>query len=241
MTKEPSDIKALPEICKSCEARHKGICSNLSDQDLLFLSTQTTIATYDKGTVLVSEDAGRDIHANILKGVVKLTKSQRNGDDQIVGLQFAPDFLGRPLSDIGSTNAVTASEVRLCEFPKGVLDDMMARSPGLKDLLFRQAIIELEEAREWMLTLGRRTAKQKVAAFLLLVADQSDPEAAQAATGPVDVPIPLSRAEVAEFLGIKIETVSRSFTTLREEGMIQDRAPRLITIVDIAALRDLVA
>ena len=100
-------------------------------------------------------------YANILSGVVKLSKLLVDGRQQIVGLQFAPDFLGRPFKSKNKTTAEAATEVRLCTFPKKVLEDMIKQSPELEHVLHEQSLKELDEARDWMMTLGRKSASEK--------------------------------------------------------------------------------
>jgi CRP/FNR family transcriptional regulator len=83
-----------------------------------------------------------------------------------------------------------------------------------------------------MLTLGRKTAQEKVASFLYLIATHVDPESADAAT----FDLPLSRADIADFLGLTIETVSRQMTKLRKDGLIRIENNRHVSVPDIAAL-----
>ena len=115
----------------------------------------------------------------MLSGVVKLTKTLSDGRQQIVGLQFAPDFLGRPFKSESAINAEAATDVSLCSFPEGrhrADDEGIARSSSTA--CCEQTLKELDEARDWMVTLGRKTAAEKVASFLLLIARNIDPDGA---------------------------------------------------------------
>jgi CRP/FNR family transcriptional regulator, anaerobic regulatory protein len=129
-------------------------------------------------------------YSNILKGIVKLSKMTSDGRQQIVGLQFAPDFLGRPLGNQLEMPSEAVTEVRLCSFPKSALDELIQESPELECRLHEQALRELDEAREWMLTLSRKTAAEKAASFLCLLATHADPED-DPSTGKVSFEIPL--------------------------------------------------
>lgn len=111
----------------------------------------------------------------------------------------------------------------------------MVENPGLEHRLLAQALNELEEAREWMVTLGRKTAAEKVASFLHLIASHIDPEAEHTAA----FELPLSRSDIADFLGLTTETVSRQMTRLRREGVITIENRRLITIPDRERLTEL--
>ena len=173
-------------------------------------------------------------YSNVLSGVVKLTKTLSDGRQQIVGLQFAPDFLGRPFKSESDVRAEAATGVSLCSFPKVTVERMMKEAPALEQRLLRQTLKELDEAREWMVTLGRKTAAEKVANFLLLIARNIDPAAPS--DRKVKFNLPLTRADIADFLGLTIETVSRQLTKLRAERIIQIENNRTITVHDIARL-----
>lgn len=222
-------------VCRSCEARHRGICGALSSEQLVRLSKHTT-----KRLHRVDEEIGFDgqqvrQYSNILKGVVKLTKLMSDGRQQIVGLQFAPDFLGRPFRRESGITSEAATEVRLCTFPASAIEDMISESPELEHRLHEQALRELDEAREWMLTLGRKSASEKVASFLFLIASHIDPEV-QLTEGEVRFELPLKRADIADFLGLTIETVSRQVTNLRKRGIISLENNRTVIVPSIEAL-----
>ena len=171
--------------------------------------------------------------ANILGGVVKLTKILPDGRQQIVGLQFAPDFLGRPFGGENAVVAEAATDIRLCQFPRSVIERFIRESPDMEHLLHEQILRELDEAREWMLTLGRKNALEKVASFLVMIATHIDPER-QSDVEAITIDLPLKRADIADFLGLTIETVSRQITNLRKKGVIEvnDRKSILITNLD---------
>lgn len=227
----------VPVLCVSCEARHRGACGVLSPDKLLQLSKHSSKQQFDSQQEIQGEGEKVERYATILKGIVKLSKLASDGRKQIVGLQFAPDFLGRPFAKLSGITVEAATEVRVCSFPRAVIDDMVKQSPELKQNLLDQALRELDEARDWMLTLGRKHATEKVATFLCLLATNLDPERGEHETGSIVFEIPLTRSEIADFLGLTIETVSRQITHLRKAGLISIENNRLITVQDIAKLR----
>ena len=99
-----------------------------------------------------------------------------------------------------------------------------------------QTLEELDEAREWMLTLGRKSAGEKVASFLFLIAAHIDPEL-DAHEGPIQFELPLKRSDIADFLGLTIETVSRQITKLRKAGVIEVENNRTVIVPDLERLR----
>ncbi len=226
----------IPLVCLSCEARHKGVCGALSPEQLLKLGKHTNRQRFESDEEMLA--AGTDIHtfSNVLKGVVKLTKLMSDGRQQIVGLQFAPDFVGRPFRRESDTAFVAATDVVVCSFPRNVLENLIKQSPDLEHRLHEQALQELDEARDWMLTLGRKTASEKVASFLYLIASHVDPEA-DTHNGRIGFELPLKRADIADFLGLTIETVSRQITKLRKAGLIEVEHNRTVVVPDLARLR----
>ena len=224
----------VPALCEACEARHRGICGALSPDQLLGLSKTSSKQKIEAGAELVGDQETIDHYSNVLGGVVKLTKTLSDGRQQIVGLQFAPDFLGRPFRAESAINAEAATDVALCSFPKATIERMMKESPGLEHLLLTQTLKELDEARDWRVTLGRKTAAEKVASFLLLIARNIDPTARTRPGASFD--LPLTRADIADFLGLTIETVSRQLTRLRADGVIRIENNRHVVIDHMARL-----
>jgi CRP/FNR family transcriptional regulator len=224
----------LPVVCRACEARHGGVCGAMNTQQLAELSKYTTRKKLASGAELQGQGEKIAAYANILKGVVKLTKMLSDGRQQIVGLQFAPDFLGRPFSTESSLTVEAATESEICSMPKAVLDRLVAGSPELEHRLHNQALAELDEARDWMLTLGRKTAQEKVASFLYMIATHFDPESLD----ETNFDLPLSRADIADFLGLTIETVSRQMTKLRADGVIQVENNRHVRVPDMDRLAE---
>jgi len=225
----------VPALCQACEARHRGLCGALEPGQLVALAKQSWKQKVETGAELVGDSEKIASYSNVLSGVVKLSKTLADGRHQIVGLQFAPDFLGRPFKAESEINAEAATEVSLCSFPKASIERMMKESPQLEHRLLVQTLKELDEAREWMVTLGRKTASEKVASFLLLIARNIDP---YRPGSPKDVvfDLPLTRSDIADFLGLTIETVSRQLTILRKDDVIAIENNRHITLRDMERL-----
>lgn len=225
----------IPLVCQACEARHGGVCGVLTPAQLTELNKHTTRSAHQGDSNLAAMADGEQF-SNILGGVVKLTKLMPDGRQQIVGLQFAPDFLGRPFSGSSDLVAEAATDVRLCNFPKKVIERFIQETPEMEHRLHEQHLRELDEAREWMLTLGRKTALEKVASFILMLVSHIDPESDEPDHG-VEISMPLKRADIADFLGLTIETVSRQVTNLRKRGVISVNDRKSIVVTNTEQLR----
>lgn len=217
-------------LCDECAARHQGICGAISPAQLEQLKRTGRRQTVRAGESLVDPSAPPTHFSVILSGAVKLSKVLPDGRQQIVGLQYAPDFLGRPFLNDSDIAVEAVTDTTLCTFSRRAVEAMIAESPDLEHRLHLQALAELDEAREMLLTLGRRTAREKVATFLLFILRQTGGrgDAAQRQSRS----LLLSRAEIGDFLGLAIETVSRQLNKLQAMGIVELEHNRAIRIVN---------
>ena len=228
----------VPVKCDACIVRHKAICAALSEEELTDFNKIARQRLIPAGQVVSMEDDF--VFANIMDGVIKLTKTLADGRQQIVGLQFPPDFLGRIYAKETPYYATAATNVELCAFPKVGFETMLKRYPGLEHRLFADTLDELDSAREWMVLLGRKNAQEKVASLLAMIAQRAPN------VGCHHMPdfhfarftLPLTRADLADYLGLTLETVSRQITKLKTAGVIELMDNREIIVPDIDTLQD---
>ncbi len=225
----------MPSVCQECRVRHDGICAVLSPLELRQLARYARHTRHEAGEALALESDEISGYANVTDGTVKLSRVLRDGRQQLVGLQFAPDLIGRLFRTESPLTAEAASDVELCRFPKGVLETLVASSSNLKRRLLDQSLHELDEARDWMVTLGRKSAAERVASLLLLVARRN---VAPTGSDKVAFDLPIGRADMADFLGLTIETVSRQISKLRHDGVISVAGHRHVVVLSVLALKD---
>ncbi len=231
-------MSAAGARCEQCAIRHQAICGALNDAELRRLSEIARQRQVKAGEPIVSAEDEATSFANIVSGVVKLSKILPDGRQQIVGLQFAPDFLGRPYRKRAPFFAEAASDVQLCVFPRAGFERLLGEIHDLETRLFQDTLDELDAARDWMLLLGRKTAAEKVATFLSLVARRNAMIgcAHTPALAKQTIILPLTRAEIADYLGLTIETVSRQLGRLKSQGVLAVGSNRAITVLDPEAL-----
>ncbi|MHA6691461.1 Crp/Fnr family transcriptional regulator [Devosia sp. A449] len=223
----------LALLCQSCESRHQGICGALTPVQRAALVRHSRRVQRAPGELLLADAEPISSYGIVLRGVVKLSKVLEDGHQQVVGLQFAPDLLGRLFARESRVTAEAASDVDLCLVPKSAMEALVRDNPALKHRLMLQTLRELDEARDWMVTLGRKSAAEKVASFLYLIASHTEPAAATLMT----FDLPLSRADIGDFLGLTIETVSRQMSKLKADGVIEVENYRHVSVPDMARLR----
>lgn len=224
--------------CDACIAKHKGLCSVLSRDELSRLGAVARRRRFAAGQTIVDDQQELQYLANVLSGVIKLTKTLVDGREQIVGLQFPADFVGRPLGGPSSFRAEAAIDVELCTFARPRFEQVMREVPGVERRLLQHTLDALDTARAWMVLLGRKTATEKVASFLLILAQRfrGSAGAGSERVNAVRFELPLTRGEMADFLGLTIETVSRNMTRLRSIGVIRLEGMRTVILPDIKRL-----
>jgi CRP/FNR family transcriptional regulator len=147
----------------------------------------------------------------VLSGTVRCCKVLADGRRQIVGFYQAGDLLGLSLGEDYLSSAEGVTEVRLRRLGRAQLESLLEERPQLRRRLFSIAAGELAAAQNQMLLLGRMTARERICTFLL----------GRAGNGGDTVELPMSRTDIADYLGLTIETVSRTLSQLRSAGLIR--------------------
>lgn len=180
--------------------------------------------------------------ANVIEGVLKLSTQTFDGKEQILGLAYTSDFLGRPFGKTTPYGVEALTDAQVCIFQRADFDRVAREHSGLEHKLLERTLSELDRTRRWMLLLGRMNAEQKLASFLLEMSDRRANVGCSGAPGEADVwALPLSRQQIADVLGLTIETVSRQFTKLKKDGLIDLPSRREVAILKRDTLEDLAA
>jgi CRP/FNR family transcriptional regulator len=169
------------------------------------------------------------------KGTVCLYKTLPDGRRQIVDFAYPGDFigLGSPGDHVFSAQAITLTRLRC--LPAGPLHEMAAHDPRIGMQLYSALSDQLLAARDLLLTVGQRNATERLAALLLAMARRNERSGAD----PGRIALPMTRADIADFLSLTIETVSRTFTKLRQSGVIDLAQSSLVLVRDQQALERL--
>ncbi|MEL6169221.1 MAG: Crp/Fnr family transcriptional regulator [Pseudomonadota bacterium] len=229
MRLESSDLKI---DCTFCPIRHSAICSRCEEDELVELNAIKFYKPIPAGQTIAIRGDRLDIIASIVSGVATLTRAIDDGRTQVTGLLLPSDYIGRPGRDTAPHDITAVTDLTLCCFHKRPFEELLARTPHLHERMLEMALDELDAAHEWMLLLGRKSAREKIASLLLLILRRSH----IAGDGSASIELPLSRESIANYLGLTIETVSRQITALRKEGLIALEGTRKVVIPDPDAL-----
>jgi CRP/FNR family transcriptional regulator len=200
------------------------------------------VLTLEPGEVLVHAGARADRVFNILNGMVMVSRTGGDGRRQILSFLVRNNFVGLTTTDdyFFTVEAVMPTEVAIC--PRAALMERLANDSKAELAYLNMLHRVLEDAYDLVYSLGQRTAVERLAVFLLYlrhwhrisdsIPDDKDRRLNQVA-------LPMSREDIADFLGLKKETVSRSFRQLEERGLIHRDERNLVSIHELAALREL--
>jgi CRP/FNR family transcriptional regulator, anaerobic regulatory protein len=221
--------------CGACAIRSLTVCSALEQDELRRLTDIMQTTRAEPNHTLFNEGDAADALYNVTAGTVKLYKLLPDGRRQITGFLISGDFLGLSVNDCYAYTAETVTSATLCRFPRRKIESLLEEFPRMQRRLFSMAANELAAAQDQMLLLGRKTAKEKICSFLLMLSQRATRRGHK--ENPVYVP--MSRADIADYLGLTTETVSRTFTQLKTKGVISLQEGNKVQISDIDALYDM--
>ncbi len=217
-----------PTLCEACDARGLSICRVLPHPELRRLADAAAIDTYATGATLLFEGAPDEYVFNITEGVVMLFKGFADGRRQVLGFLFKGDFLGLTQTGNYGFSAQALTPAKACRFPRDPFQRLLRETPRLKEELLARASDELVSAQVHLTLLGRKTAMERVATFLGRMADR----AAILGGEPGMAALPMTRTDIADYLGLTTETVSRVMSTLKRREIIRQGGRGVVRIVD---------
>lgn len=151
----------------------------------------------------------------VTSGVLRLTRLLEDGRRQVIAFGYPGDIVGFPSADRHHTDCEALTDVRLQPFRRSVLERGDG-DPKLHNALLQAALREISGMQDHFMMLGRKSASEKLASFLCVLAERVGTDLGAYRT----VTLPMSRSDIADFLGLTTETVSRTFTQLRKSNII---------------------
>lgn len=228
------------QTCATCAARATSVCNAIEDKDLDRLAATAVSMTVRPGHVFIEEGDTAEYFFNVTAGTAKLFKLLPDGRRQITGFAGMGVFLGLAVSTSYAFSAEAVDAMRICRFSRSKLRALLDDFPAMEKRLLEVASNELVAAQEQMLLLGRKTARERLASFLVARADLAMQCGAPPPRRlPQTVALPMTRGDIADYLGLTIETVSRTITRLKSEGLIEVPNSSEVVVLDPPGLREL--
>ncbi|AXI45229.1 transcriptional regulator [Sulfitobacter sp. SK012] len=230
------NVPALIENqCSDCPIRHRAVCARCDEDELALLEKMKDYRSFQAGETIFWRGEPLEYVASIVTGVATLAKTMEDGRTQMVGLLLPSDFIGRPGRNTIDFDVVATDDVTLCCFHREKFEKLVQDTPQIAQRLMELALDELDAARDWMVLLGRKTAREKICTFIEMLIRRSAPTGASA---DQLVNLHMTRDQIADFLGLTLETVSRQFNALKKDGVIDFSDRRQFVVKDHAALHD---
>jgi CRP/FNR family transcriptional regulator len=212
---DPRDTPYVPN-CSTCKTRHLSVCDALGPVELITFDHIVQHRDFPGHTLLFEEGAKADFVYSLSGGTVRLFRLLPDGRRQILGFAITGDFLGTTMSETHEYAAEAVDAIRICRIPRSGFQKMLDEKPHLIKKLHQVAGREMQQLQSQLVLVGRRSAEERVAAFLLGHRERL----ARVQPKSVTVPLAMSRQDIADFLGLTIETVSRTISKLAREKLI---------------------
>ena len=231
----PPDQAGLLGSCAHCQVRHLAVCSVLSHEEMHALDNEASTQLLGPGAVLARQGDPRRHVFTVVRGALRMVRLASDGRRQVAGFAMPGDFVGLSGSPTYRHDMEALGETELCRFGTEAMQQLGERYPQLRDKLLERACVELDSARDQMMALARMNPTERLADFLLKLA------AREARVGNSDpmVSLPMPRADIADHLGLTVETVSRCLGALRARGLIAVPETYRIEVLDFAGLEAL--
>ena len=230
--------KAIQVACSNCNLRELCMPVDVTEQDMDKLdSLVATRRKIRRGESLFSNGDRFDALYAIRTGFFKTRVTTEDGRDQVTGFQMAGEIIGLDgiVGDRHSCDAVALEDAEVCEMPYGRIEELSREVPALQTHVHKIMSREIVREHGVMLLLGSMRAEERLAAFLLNLVQRLHARGFSRS----ELVLRMTREEIGSFLGLKLETVSRTFSKFAEDGLIEVKH-RHVRILDIEALRTLV-
>jgi CRP/FNR family transcriptional regulator len=231
---EPMLSTSLPTPSLSVMNQHGPRASSPSDRLHDCLAQASLRRIEAKEYVFADGDPARLIY-RIETGAVSLFKILPDGRRQILGFAYPGDFIGLGCQGEHIMNAQAIKPTRVRSMPASALYQLAVQDPRLSFKLYQTVASDLAATRDLLMTTGHRSARERVAAFLLALSQRNERNGVPAEM----IELPMTRADIADFLGLTIETVSRTLTKLKISGLIDLPQSACVRLRDIEALQAL--
>jgi CRP/FNR family transcriptional regulator len=232
------NFEQLKISCASCTLRELCIPQGMSEEELKLIDTviERKKPVHKNDYLFRAGDTNRSIYA-VLSGSVKTLVDNPNGEEQIVGFHLPGELLGMDgfSGDAHTCSAVALETSSVCEFPLESLDEVCHVVPSIQYAMRRIMGKEVTKDHAMLLLLGRMSAEEKLASFLISLSKRM----AQRHWKPTEFNLTMPRQDIANYLGLAVETVSRLFAHLQDEEIIEvDR--RRVNISDMDRLKSII-
>jgi len=220
--------------CETCPVRPITICRGLDAATLAAMRSLGTMQRLQpEQSVFHEGDPAKRVFM-VTRGALKLYTLLADGRRQITGFMFPGDFLGVSVDEEYAFTVEALKDTELWWFSREAFDRFAGENPQVERELYRLATHELAEAQRQMVLLGRKAAAERLASFFLSLLERTERVSAERETS---FGLPMTRIDIADYLGLTKETVSRMLAHLRSRGLIRLQSQNCVEVLDREGLR----
>ena len=231
----PAGTRPLAEpVCFHCPARMSDLCAGVPDDELKLLAAISKHINLDPGKMQILDGDASDHVYNVVSGTLMMTRLGADGRRQILAFLLTGSFIGFSSDQLYRFNVEAVTPSELCRFERKKLEPLFQAYPEMERRFRQMAARVIESSLDLVFTLGRRNATERMSAFLLHLREMQREEG----HGPADTAwqIPMTRTDIADYLGLTIETVSRVLSRLKAKGIVRLPTLHSFEIADEARL-----
>jgi CRP/FNR family transcriptional regulator len=223
-------------VCFHCPARMSDLCAGVPDDDLKLLAAISTHLHLRPGETLILDGDTSDYVYNVVSGTLMMTRLGTDGRRQIMAFLLTGSFIGFSSDQLYRFNVEAISDTEVCRFERSKLEPLFETYPEMERRFRQMAAKVIEDSLDLIFTLGRRNATERMAAFLLHLRDQQCIDMVEEPSSTQAWQIPMTRTDIADYLGLTIETVSRVLSRLKAKGILRLPTLHSFEIVNEPAL-----
>ena len=210
------DEKSNSSRCLNCHIRFSAFCGVLDDKEIFELERLSFTRELRKKQTLFLQGDKAISYFNVRTGSLKIYKSNADGTEQIVGFLFPGDFFGMSHLDEYTYTAEALEPTNVCLFNREDMEKFFLSYPELENKILSIVSQDLTAAQDQIFLLARSSARERVAQFILKLSAQRK----KMGWNDSSFQFPMSQIELANYLGIKAETLNRHFKELQKNKII---------------------
>jgi len=222
--------------CDTCPVRDSAACSVLTEEERTALATAGRTRILERDEMLFAAGDDMTVCATLVSGALKVAAVDADGNEQILSLVHPAGFIGELFAPFAHHDVIALTTSKLCTFARADIEQAIEAYPALARALLLRSQEDLLATRNLLELTANASAEARLAALIHDFAAAASNSSCHIAR---EFELPLTRGEIANMLGLTIETVSRKLGQLEETGAIERNGKRGIELVDPALLQTL--
>lgn len=222
-------------FCGHCAGSLRGLCHGLEGEDQRALSEASSLVKLPARSAVFREGDEANAVFTLADGAAKLLRTLPDGRQQIIGFRFPGDLIGYTARGRYPCDAELVCEATVCRVDRRKLEAMSRGCSGISHRLLELCAEDLAAAQEQLAAMAQRSAEGRVAAFLLMLRDAARRNGASG----LDLALPMTRADIGDYLGLTIESVSRVFAAFRRGGLLREPSRGEVRLLGVPGLEAL--